>query len=88
MTKYDKYIKQTRLEFSSNRDLSLKSDLTVNNVIEEKSKKPEAEDTNPEKLNILQKENLESLQKIVNSKKENLKEESKTIDYYDCNSLR
>ena len=42
MTNYDKFIKQTKMEMSQNPGLSLKSDLTVNNV-EEKSKNIEAE---------------------------------------------
>lgn len=58
MCKYDKFIKQTRLEFNENKGLSLKSEVTVNKL--ELKSKNNIEDP-ASKTDFVKEDNLDSL---------------------------
>ena len=83
MSKYEKWIRDTKEEMLENKDqkengLSLK----------EKSEADDASKGKTDDQNILKKENLESLQKIVNNQQEKLNQQRKPTNYNDIVSVR
>lgn len=82
MQRYEKWIRAQKTDMLDNsKDQGVKTmsaDIEVKNV--------QVDQTGPS--DIIQKENLESLQKIVNSQQQKLAEEQKPTNFNDINSLR